>query len=203
MGLEAIFIRISPPSAWAPAPTGPRQRHAPTPPHPMARRTRQLPPPPLPEASTVEEAAPAPSVDMVDTTLLRTLVGYNTRRASLSIIAVFMERMAVYDLKVVDFSVLSLVAHNPGITSRQLCATLNVLPPNLVGLIAALERRGLIERRPHPSDGRAMGVHLTPTGAELTQQAEQTAAQLEEDATARLTAAERKTLIRLLQKVYD
>lgn len=169
----------------------------------MARRTRQLPPPPLPEASTVEEVAPAPSVDMVDTTLLRTLVGYNTRRASLSIIAVFMERMAVYDLKVVDFSVLSLVAHNPGITSRQLCATLNVLPPNLVGLIAALERRGLIERRPHPSDGRAMSVHLTPTGAELTQQAEQTAAQLEEDATARLTVAERKTLIRLLQKVYD
>ena len=169
----------------------------------MARRTRQLPPPPLPEAPTVQEPAPAPSVDMVDTTLLRTLVGYNTRRAALSIIAVFMERMAVYDLKVVDFSVLSLVAHNPGITSRQLCATLNVLPPNLVGLIAALERRGLIERRPHPSDGRAMGVHLTPAGAELTQQAEQTAAQLEEDATARLTAAERKTLIRLLQKVYD
>ena len=169
----------------------------------MARRTRQLPPPPLPDAPTEAEVAPAPSVDMVDTTLLRTLVGYNTRRASLSIIAVFMERMAVYDLKVVDFSVLSMVAHNPGITSRQLCATLNVLPPNLVGLIAALERRGLIERRPHPSDGRAMGVHLTPTGAELTQQAEQTAAQLEEDATARLTAAERKTLIRLLQKVYD
>ena len=149
------------------------------------------------------EDAPTPAVEAVDTRFLRSLAGYNTRRASLAIIEVFMERMAVYDLKVVDFSVLSLVAHNPGITSRQLCATLNVLPPNLVGLIAALERRGLIERRPHPSDGRAMGVHLTPTGAELTQQAEQTAAQLEEDATARLTAAERKTLIRLLQKVYD
>ena len=149
------------------------------------------------------EDAPTPAVEAVDTRFLRSLAGYNTRRASLAIIEVFMERMAVYDLKVVDFSVLSLVAHNPGVTSRQLCAALNVLPPNLVGLIAALERRGLIERRPHPSDGRAMGVHLTPTGAELTQQAEQTAAQLEEDATARLTAAERKTLIRLLQKVYD
>ena len=149
------------------------------------------------------EDAPTPAVEAVDTRFLRSLAGYNTRRASLAIIEVFMERMAVYDLKVVDFSVLSLVAHNPGITSRQLCAALYVLPPNLVGLIAALERRGLIERRPHPSDGRAMGVHLTPAGAELTQQAEQTAAQLEEDATARLTAAERKTLIRLLQKVYD
>ncbi|MFI8615967.1 MarR family winged helix-turn-helix transcriptional regulator [Acidovorax sp. NPDC077693] len=143
-----------------------------------------------------------PFTESVDTGFLRTLVGYNARRASLAVIEVFMERMAVYRLKVVDFSVLSLVAHNPGITSRQLCATLNVLPPNLVGLIAALERRGLIERRPHPSDGRAMGVHLTPAGAELTAQAEQTAAQLEVDATSRLTTAERTTLIRLLQKVY-
>ena len=39
--------------------------------------------------------------------------------------------------------------------------------------------------------------------AQLAAEAEQTAAQLELDATARLTPAERKTLIRLLQKVYD
>jgi DNA-binding MarR family transcriptional regulator len=48
-----------------------------------------------------------------------------------------------------------------------------------------------------------MGVHLTPAGVELTAQAEETAAELEVDATAGLTAAERKTLIRLLQKVYS
>lgn len=173
----------------------------------MARRIRMLPDCPAP-ADAAPSGAPAPApaagaaVETVNTAYLHTLVGYNTRRASLAIIEVFMQRMAVYDLKVVDFSVLSLVAHNPGITSRQLCATLGVLPPNLVGLIAGLEKRGLIERRPHPSDGRAMGVHLTPAGAELTTQAEQTAAQLEMDATARLTATERKTLIRLLQKIY-
>ena len=149
------------------------------------------------------EDAPTPAVEAVDTRFLRSLAGYNTRRASLAIIEVFMERMAVYDLKVVDFSVLSLVAHNPGVTSRQLCAALNVLPPNLVGLIAALERRGLIERRPHPSDGRAMGVHLTSEGTDLTAQAEATVAQLEQDASGRLTATERRTLIRLLQKIYD
>ena len=145
----------------------------------------------------------APANEPVDTGFLRTLVGYNTRRAALSIIAVFMERMAVYDLKVVDFSVLSLVAHNPGITSRQLCAALDVMPPNLVGLIAALERRKLIERRTHPTDRRAVGVHLTPAGAELTARAERTAAELELDATYRLTDAERRTLIQLLQKIYN
>lgn len=171
----------------------------------MVRRTRLLPPLPSREEThhTPTDVDLAPSVDSVSTHYLRTLVGYNARRASLAIVEVFMQRMAVYGLKVVDFSVLSLVAHNPGVTSRQLCATLNVLPPNMVGLIAALEQRGLIERRPHPNDGRAMGVHLTLAGADLTVQAETTAAQLEQDATARLTATERKTLIRLLQKVYD
>ena len=168
---------------------------------PSVRSHPKAAPPPAP-AETLAPA-PAESVDQVDTAFLRTLVGYNTRRAALAIIEVFMDRMAVYDLKVVDFSVLSLVAHNPGITSRQLCATLNVLPPNMVGLIAALERRGLIERRPHPSDGRAMGVHLTSEGTDLTAQAEATVAQLEQDASGRLTATERKTLIRLLQKIYD
>ena len=113
------------------------------------------------------------------------------------------QRMAAYELKVVEFSVLSLLAHNPGLTSRHVCATLSIMPPNLVGLVASLEKRGLLERRPHPSDGRAMGLHLTPAGLALAQETEQAVAQLEMDATAKLSASERKTLIRLLQKVYD
>ena len=88
-------------------------------------------------------------------------MGYNARRASLVIVEHFMRRMAVYDLRIVDFSVLSLIAHNPGITSRQLCSTLGVLPPNLVAIISALEKRQLVERHPHPSDRRANGLHLS------------------------------------------
>ena len=146
---------------------------------------------------------PCTDTQGIDVSFLRTQVGYNARRAALHIIGVFMERMAAYELKVVEFSVLSLLAHNPGLTSRHVCATLNIMPPNLVGLVAALEKRGLLERRPHPSDGRAMGLYLTQNGEALTAEAEQAVAQLEVDATAKLTTSERKTLIRLLQKVYD
>ena len=142
------------------------------------------------------------AVAQVDTSYLQTLLGYNTRRAALVIIAQFLERMAVYDLRPVDFSVLSLVHHNPGLTSRQLCSSLNILPPNIVGLIKSLEKRQLLERLPHPSDGRAMGLHLTEAGLELAQQAEQTASELEAEAASRLSPAERKTLMRLLQKIY-
>ena len=143
-----------------------------------------------------------PLTESIDTSYLEGLVGYNARRAALSVIEIFLERMAAYDFRPVDFSVISLITHNPGITSRQLCTALNIQPPNLVAMIKALERRGLIARRPHPSDGRAVGLHLTAVGKKLMRNAERTAAELEADATAQLSAAERKTLIRLLQKVY-
>lgn len=143
-----------------------------------------------------------PAVESVDTSFLETLLGYNARRTSLAVIEVFMQRMAPFGLRPVDFSVLSLVAHNPGITSRQLCNTLGILPPNLVGMVNALEKRDLIERKPHPRDGRAMGLHLTGEGEKLMRQAEPTAAKLEAEVASRLTAAELKTLIKLLQKVY-
>ncbi len=144
-----------------------------------------------------------PCVDEVDTSYLESLLGYNARRASLAVIDVFLERMAPHGLKPVDFSVLSLVRHNPGITSRQLCASLGILPPNLVGLVNALERRGLVNRQPHPRDGRAQGLHLTTAGQALIEAAEVTATELESEAASELTAAELKTLLRLLRKVYQ
>jgi DNA-binding MarR family transcriptional regulator len=147
-------------------------------------------------------ATPAPAIDKVDTSYLESLLGYNARRAALAVIEVFLERMAVYDLRPVDFSVLSLITHNPGITSRQLCTTLGILPPNLVGMINALEKRELIARRPHPRDGRAMGLHLTGAGQKLMRDAERTAAELEADVAGRLSPSEARTLIRLLKKIY-
>jgi DNA-binding MarR family transcriptional regulator len=155
-------------------------------------------------AKTIKTSQPqgTPTVDQVDTGLLDSLIGYNARRAALSVIDVFMQRMKVYDLRPVDFSVLSLIMHNPGITSRQLCTTLGVLPPNLVGMINALEKRNLVVRKPHPHDGRAVGLHVTATGQKLMRDAERTAIELEAEATSRLSAGEVKTLIRLLKKVY-
>jgi len=158
--------------------------------------------PERPPNKTPAMAARHGRTDQLDSRVLETLVGYNTRRAWLAISTVFAERMAAYGLKQVDFSVLSLLAHNPGATSRQLCATLDILPPNLVSLISALDGRGLIERRPHPRDGRAVGLYLTVAGEQLTRDAEAAVVQLEFDASAQLSARERESLIRLLKKIY-
>lgn len=161
---------------------------------PRLRMPRQPAPAPRPTE--------APVVAGVDTRFLESLLGYNARRAALAVIEVFLQRMEPYQLKPVDFSVLSVVAHNPGITSRQLCTALGILPPNLVGLVNALEKRELVARQPHPRDGRAMGLHLTAAGQKMMREAEKTAAALEAEVANRLTAAELQTLIKLLQKVY-
>ncbi|MBL8310432.1 MAG: winged helix-turn-helix transcriptional regulator [Burkholderiales bacterium] len=139
----------------------------------------------------------------IDASFLESLLGYNARRAALTIIEAFLERMSVYGLRPVDFSVLSLITHNPGITSRQLCAALGILPPNLVKLIADLDKRGLLLRKPHPEDGRAIGLYLSADGKKLMREAEAAACDLENRVSSPLSADERATLMRLLRKIYQ
>ena len=138
----------------------------------------------------------------MDAAFLQSLLGYNARRASLAIIEQFHVDMTKFDLRPVDFSVLSLIRHNPGTTSRQLCQALNILPPNMVVFLKSFEKRQLVERAPHPTDGRAMGLTLTESGEALIQAAEKTAMDSGLKATSRLTESERQTLARLLQKIY-
>lgn len=191
--------------AASPAPAAKRARRA------QAPRASSTASPAAPASRSAERAGPrakarsreaGAAVDQVDTGYLQTLLGYNARRTALLIIETFLQRMAPYGLRPVEFSVMSVIHHNPGVTSRQLCAVLNLLPPNLVGLVQAFEARGLIERRPHPRDGRAFGLHPTPEGVALMQAAERTATELEIDRSPRLSPAERRQLLALLQKVY-
>jgi DNA-binding MarR family transcriptional regulator len=121
----------------------------------------------------------------------------------LVIIDSFVREMAVHGFRPVDFSVMSVIKDNPGVTSRQLCAELNIQPPNLVGMVQTLEKRGLIERQAHPSDKRATGLHPTPAGLELMHGAERTATELETRMCAKLDLKQRTQLLKLLQAVYD
>lgn len=172
----------------------------------MARISSKTRATPRPAAGMADNGLPdlpdVSAVDQVDTRYLQSLLGYNARRAALAIIERFLVRMEEFKLRPVEFSVMSVIHHNPGVTSRQLCAALNLLPPNLVGLIQSLESRGLLVRQPHPHDGRAVGLHPTPEGRALMQQAEQAALEVETANSLGLTAAQQKTLLQLLQKVY-
>lgn len=162
---------------------------------------RRLAPAGSPDGAT--PATPGAGDATVTTDFLQSLLGYHARRASLSIVGVFLDRMAPFGLRPVDFSVLSVIAENPGVTSRQICGALDILPPNLVGIIRSLHERQLVLRKPHPDDGRAQGLHLSAAGQRLYRDACAVATQLEDHASRGLTAAQQRTLITLLRKVYE
>jgi len=63
--------------------------------------------------------------------------------------------------------VLRIVARFPGIPAGQLARILHVHPSTLTGVLQRLERRGFIERRPDPRDGRRASLGLTARGRRL------------------------------------
>ena len=137
----------------------------------------------------------------LDQSLLLSLVGYNCKRAYLSIKPVFEKRMAKYELRPVEFTVLSLLKANPNISQKRLSAAISVSPPNLATLLDKLEQRGLLQRQRNPNDKRSQSLVLTETGARLCNKAEKTAVELEAAASSALSDAERSQLIHLLQKI--
>lgn len=148
------------------------------------------------------DAANDAGSETTGTEYLESLLGYNAHRAALTLVGHFIDSVDKYELRTVSFSVLSVIGHAPGVTSRQLCQMLSVLPPNMVVVLRQLDKRGLIKREPHPTDGRAMGLSLTAAGKKLIAEAEQTAKEADLKGSTRLTAAERKTLANLLRKIY-
>ena len=142
------------------------------------------------------------SVETLDTRVLDGLIGYDIRRASLAVMAAFARNMAPLELGAATFTVLLLVSANPGVKASQLCSLLDLHSSNLVGMIKQLGERGLIERRPHPGDERALGLYLTPHGEAFTAKAHDVAFGSDIAASARLSVEERATLAGLLRKIY-
>jgi DNA-binding MarR family transcriptional regulator len=137
----------------------------------------------------------------LDQSLLLSLVGYNCKRAYLQIKPHFNKRMAKYDLRPVDFTVLSLLKANPNISQKRLSVAINVSPPNLATLLDSLEQRGLLLRQRNPLDKRSQTLVLTTEGMQLCRKAEKTASEAEDEASSALNPAEKAELIRLLQKI--
>ena len=69
-------------------------------------------------------------------------------------------------------------------------------PLSMGTTIAALEERGLVERKPHPTDGPQMNIGLTATGAALRKIAKGAKQTWLAQAIAQLAEDEQKTLFK-------
>src|SRR5215470_9579960 len=57
--------------------------------------------------------------------------------------------------------IIRLLARSAGLSQRQLCRLLSILPSRLVVLMDELEGKSLVERKDDPHDRRSYALHLT------------------------------------------
>jgi DNA-binding MarR family transcriptional regulator len=113
----------------------------------------------------------------------------------------FHEVLGPLELEPGEFALLRAVAANEGEAQNALAERLHISPSWMVAIVDQLERRELLERKPHARDRRVRNLNLTATGKKLLKQAERQAQQFDELVTDSLSEAELQKLLDLLERV--
>lgn len=152
-------------------------------------------------------ASGAPGVDSgnaddLDQSCLDHLLGYRISLADIPTKRAFTARVGKpMNLRPVEFTILLLVAFNPGVTQKQLAQALALSAPNLTILIDRMADKRLLSRVRSETDRRAQNLHPTADGAALARRAHEASKTMESEVLAALTPGERAMLFELLSKV--
>lgn len=95
------------------------------------------------------------------------------------------------------------LAHNQGIRQVEIADLLEVQPITLARLIDHLSERGLVERRPDPTDRRAYQLFLTPAATPLLAEISRVVATVRADSVRGLSAEEAELALAALRKMRD
>lgn len=114
----------------------------------------------------------------------------------------FQKRMVGGELTLAQSRALIYIARNPGIRQVELAERLEVQPITLARLVDQLEKCGLAERRPHPTDRRAYQLFQTSKAERYLEGMTEVLLQIGQDAFTGLDDDELGALISGLQKVH-
>jgi DNA-binding MarR family transcriptional regulator len=113
----------------------------------------------------------------------------------------FAERLSALGITTRMWGALNVLDVEGPTTQQFLGRCAGIDPSSMVATIDDLEARGLVERRPHPSDRRAHSLHMTDKGREVLTRGRQIARGAQEDLLAPLGREERKLLHDLLLRL--
>jgi len=88
-----------------------------------------------------------------------------------------------------------------GMTPGELARALGLATPTVTRTATRMQAAGLLQRRPHPTDGRLVQLWLTSRGRALQRAIERELEQLSGRALATLSARERGDLLRYLDEI--
>jgi len=106
-------------------------------------------------------------------------LGYFIRRVQLWVFQDFIRTLAAIDIRPAQYSVLVMIAANPGFSQSDIAETLGIERARVVRLLDRLEKRGLTRRLASPIDRRSHTLRLTREGQRILKRAQALAAQHE------------------------
>ena len=113
----------------------------------------------------------------------------------------FAELLDKLDLNPRMWGVLNVLDVEGAITQHALGKLVGIDPSSMVSTIDELEAKGLVERRPHPTDRRAHALYMTELGRRTLAQGRKLARTAQEELLAPLTAEEREQLHSMLLRL--
>jgi DNA-binding MarR family transcriptional regulator len=135
----------------------------------------------------------------LDIGVLNNHLGYLIRRLQVWVFQDFIRTLAPIDIRPAQYSVLVVIAANPGLSQSDLADRLGIERARLVRVLDKLERRGLTRRLPSRSDRRSHALRLTRAGQKTLKHATMLAARHEMQLAERLGSERRKLLMSALQ----
>jgi DNA-binding MarR family transcriptional regulator len=96
-----------------------------------------------------------------------------------------------------------LLALSPGLSQRELCSRLSILPSRLVVLVDELENKNIVERQDDPNDRRSYALHLTGKGRKMMVSLREISQAHGEAMTEGLSSDEQTILVELLSKIAE
>jgi DNA-binding MarR family transcriptional regulator len=113
------------------------------------------------------------------------------------------ETLAPWDINPSQFRALRVLNHHGAIRLSDLSGRLHIAPRSATEVVDALETRGLVERRPDPSDRRATLIELTGAGAGVLDAIRAARGTEAERFFGRLSQADRDHLARILRELQS
>jgi DNA-binding MarR family transcriptional regulator len=131
------------------------------------------------------------------------MIGYLVRRAQLWMIQDFRRALRELDITPAQFSVLNVIAANPGLSQARVSEALAIERARLVQMIDSLEAAGHVEGTRSTTDRRSHALHLTAAGADLLKRARGPVAAHERNVLARISPGDREALRRILSPFLE
>lgn len=102
-----------------------------------------------------------------------------------------------------QFPILLELWSEDGLTQKQLLERVDIEQATMANTLSRMERDGLVERRPHPSDKRAQLIFLTDKAAAIQAEAIEAAMAADTDLLKDFRSFERELLLEYIRRILE